>query len=102
MNQPGQHAVLTLLFEGALDRRDDAVTLFRREASAGWQAEALIKETLADLAAVHFGAGKDGLEMHGLPHGAGFDVLRFKCQTDLLTGDARDLRVDGQASEPAG
>ena len=98
--QLGQHAVLTLPFEDGLHARDDAVALFSRKAGAGGQAEAVFEEALADLAAVHLGAGKDGLEMHGLPHGAGFDVLGFKGETDLLSGDAGDLRIDGQARQP--
>ena len=65
-------------------------------------AEALAEEAFADLAAVHFGAGEDGLEVHGLPCGPGFDVLRFECETDLLAGDAGNLRIDGQAGQPAG
>lgn len=61
----------------------------------------MLEETFTDLAAVHFGAGEDGLEMHGLPYGAGFDVLGFKRETDLFAGDAGDIGVDGQASQPA-
>ncbi len=102
MNQLGQHAVLTLPFEDGLHARDDAVALFSRKARAGRKAEAVFEEVLAHLASVHFGAGKDGLEMHGLPHRTGFDVLGFKGETHLLAGDASHLQIDGQARKPAG
>jgi hypothetical protein len=39
---------------------------------------------------VHFGGGEDGLEVHGLPDGTGFDVLGFERETDLLARDAGD------------
>ena len=102
MNQLGQHAVLTLPGERLRKGCDDAVTLFSRKARAGRKAEAVFEEVLADLASVHFGASKHGLEMHGLPHGAGFDVLGFKGETHLLAGDASDLRIDSQARKPTG
>ncbi len=102
MNQLGQHAVLALPGERLRKGCDDAVALFSRKARAGGQAEAVIEEALARLASVHFGAGKHRLEMHGLPHGAGFDVFGFKGEADLLAGGASNLRIDGQARKPTG
>ena len=61
----------------------------------------MLEEALADLAAVHFGAGKDGLKVHGFPDRAGFDVLGLKSQSHLLAGDAGNLGIDGQARKPA-
>ena len=101
MNQLGQHAVLTLPFEDALHGRDDAVAFFSRKTGAGRKAEAIFEQPFTDLAAVHFGASEDRLEVHGLPHGPGFDVLGFERETDLFAGDATDLGIDGQARQPA-
>lgn len=87
----------------ALQRSSDhARAILVGQRGAGGEAKALIEEAFADLAAVHLGPGEDGLEVHGLPDGAGFDVLSFQRETDLLTRDAREDGVDGQASEPAG
>ena len=102
MSQLGQRAVLTLPFEDALNARDDAVALLSRKAGAGRKAEAMFEQSFTDLAAVHFGASEDRLEVHGLPYRTGFDVLSFKGQTHLLAGDASNLRIDGQARKPAG
>ena len=93
--------MLTLPGEGLREGRDHAIAILFRHAGAGGKAEALVEEAFADFAAVHFGAGEDGLEMHGLPDGAGLDVLGFERATDLLAGDAGDLGIDGEASEPA-
>ena len=61
----------------------------------------MFEQSFTDLAAMHFGAGKDGLKVHGLPDGTGFDVLGFERETDLFAGDATDLGIDGQARQPA-
>ena len=47
-------------------------------------------------------AREDGLEMQGLPDGAGLDVLRLKGETQVLAGEARSLGIDGQTGEPTG
>ena len=100
MNQLGQHAVLTLPGERLRKGCNDAITIFFGQACTRGKAEAILEESFADIAAVHLGAGEDRLEMHGLPHGAGFDVLGFKSQSHLLAGDAGDLGIDGQARQP--
>ena len=61
----------------------------------------MFEQSFTDLAAMHFGAGEDGLKVHGLPDGTGFDVLGFERETDLFAGDATDLGIDGQARQPA-
>ena len=94
--------MLTLPGEGLREGRDDAIAIFFVHARTGGKAQTMLEEAFADFAAVHFGAGKDRLEMHGLPDGAGLDVLGFERETDLLAGDAGDLGIDSQASEPAG
>ena len=100
--QLGQHAVLTLPSEGLREGRDDAIPVLIRHTRTRRQAEALVEEAFADFAAMHFGASEDGLKMHGLPDGAGLDILSFERVADLLAGDARDLGIDGEASKPAG
>ena len=72
--------------------------VFIGHGSAGRQAEALLEEALADRAAMHLGACEDGLEMHGLPDGTRFNVLRFERQSHLLAGNAGDGRINGEAS----
>jgi len=86
-----------LPFEALQHAGDHAVAIFFAQAGAGGEAEALLEETFADLTAVHLGSSEDGLEMHGLPDRSGFDVLGFEREADLLTGDAGDGGVDGQA-----
>jgi hypothetical protein len=58
----------------------------------------LLEEAVADFAAMHLGGGEDGLEVHGLPNGTGFNVLSLERETDLLARDAGKRRIDGQAS----
>ena len=62
----------------------------------------MFEEAFADFSAVYFGGGEDGLEVHGLPDGAGFDILGLEREPDLFAGNSRNLGVDGQAGEPAG
>ena len=90
--------MLTLPGEGLREGRDDAIAVFFAQAGAGGKAEAMLEEAFADFAAVYFGAGEDGLEVHGLPDGAGLDVLGFQREPDLLAGNAGDLGIDGEAS----
>ena len=40
--------------------------------------------------------------MHGLPDGAGFDVLGLEREPDLLAGDACNLWINGETGEPMG
>ena len=94
--------MLTLPIEGLRESRDHAATIFFAQAGAGGKAEALVEEAGADLAAVHFGGGEDGLEVHGLPDRTGFDVLGFEREADLLARDTGNRGIDGQAGEPAG
>ena len=101
MNQLGQHAVLTLPGERLREGCDDAITIFFGQACTRGEAEAMFEQSFTDLAAMHFGAGEDRLEVHGLPHGTGFDVLGFERETNLLAGDTRSLRVNSEAGEPA-
>ena len=56
-----RRTVPTLPGEGFRERSDHAAALFFAQAGTGRQAEALIKEALADFAAVHLGAGEDRL-----------------------------------------
>ena len=93
--------MLTLPGEGLRKGRDDAIAVFFVHARTGGQAQTMLEEAFADFAAVHFGASEDGLKMHGLPDGAGLDILGFERETDLLAGETRDLGIDGEASEPA-
>ena len=67
--------MLTLPGESLREGYDDSIAVGFGHSSPGGKAEALVEEAFADFAAVHFGAGEDGLKMHGLPDGAGFDVL---------------------------
>jgi hypothetical protein len=76
---------------------DHATAIFFTQACTGGETEALLKKAVADFAAVHLGGGEDGLEVHGFPDGAGLDVLGLEREADLLTGDAGDGGVDGQA-----
>ena len=62
----------------------------------------MVEKAGTDLAAVHLGGSEDRLEVHGLPDRAGFDVLGFEREADLLTGDTGNRGIDGQAGEPAG
>ena len=100
--QPSCDAVPTLPIEALQQADNHAVAIFFAHAGAGREAKALLEETFADFAAVHFGGGEDGLEVHGLPDGTGFDVLGFKRETDLLARDTSDCGIDGQAGKPAG
>jgi len=97
-----QHAVLTLPVKCLHDRGYHAVAIFGGHAGAGREAEALVEEAFADFAAMHLGRSKDGLEVHGLPDGTGFDVLSLERETDLLAGDSGEDGIDGEASEPVG
>ena len=88
--------------EASEHSRDHAGSVFLGHRGAGRQAEPLVEKTFADHAAVPLGGSEDGLEVHGLPDGPGFDVLGLERETNLLTGDARALRINGQAGEPMG
>ena len=94
--------MLTLPGEGLREGRDDAIPILFGHSSPGGQAKAVLEEAFADFTAVHLGAGEDRLEMHGLPDGAGLDVLGFQREPNLLAGDARYFGINGQASQPAG
>ena len=61
----------------------------------------MVEEASADFAAMHLGGSEDGLEVHGLPDWAGFDILSFERETDLLARDAGEDRINRQAGEPA-
>ena len=87
--------MMTLAGKDFREGPDHAIAVGLVHASARGQTKALVEETLADFAAVHFSPGEDGLEVHGLPDGAGFDVLGFKRETDLLARDTGDRRIDG-------
>ena len=91
-----------LACKASVHARDHTIPIFFAQAGAGRETEALVEEAGADLAAMHFSGSEDGLEVHGLPDGTGFDVLGFEGEADLLAGDTSNRRIDGQAGEPAG
>ena len=77
-----------------------AVEVRIRHGGAGGEAEAVVEEVLADGAAAHATAAKDGLQVHRFPDGAGFDVLGFQGKADLFVGGAKLFGVDQNNRQP--
>ena len=83
-----------------VDEGCDAVEVGGGHGGAGRQAEAFVEKVFGDGAAHSFAVTEHGLQMHGLPQRAGFDVLRLQGQADILSCRAELLRFHGDHGEP--
>lgn len=72
-----------------------------REVRAGREAQSVAEERGGDVATDAFVGGEDGLQVHRLPEGAGFDIFCFQRQTHCLAVCAEAIWVYGQRRQPA-
>ncbi len=83
------------------DDLDDSFQISLGEIRAGRQAQTALEERFGDGAAHMLAAGKDRLQVHGLPYRACLDVGRFQRAADLFAIGTVGNRIDGNAGQPA-
>src|SRR5690606_14199063 len=72
------------------------------EVRPGRETNPVAEEALRNLPSDRLTPRDAGLQLHGLPYRARFDVLRFQSLPDRLTVGTERLRVNREARQPAG